>query len=939
MNREQHRRAIELFERLRGLPPAEREKELDSACGSDGVLKESVRGLLEADEEAPGGFLSQPAIETAARWVEPRPEPPDVMAGIRLGQYRLIRVIGAGGMGAVYEAVDERLNRPVAVKVLPAEAVQDPERLRRFQQEARAASLLNHPNIVSVYDASADGGRHYLATELVIGKTLRALIEEGPADSKTVLEIGAQVASALDAAHHAGIVHRDIKPENVMLRPDGFVKVLDFGLAKLREPASGEKMDLTRPGQVAGTLRYLSPEQVMGKPVGPRSDIFSLGVLLYELSTAVRPFDGPTDGAVFNAISNRAPVPPAVYRPDLPPAVERLILRALEKDPDLRFQTAGDLRAACRQASRDSQEIPLPAPERSWLRPALAGGALTAAILLAAAGFGWPRAAVAPARFERLTLGPGEETWPSLAGDAKQFVYSSAAQGKWNIFLQRTGGMTPVNLTGDSGADDTQPALSPSGGQIVFRSSRDGGGLFLMGATGENPRRLTREGFHPAWSADGKQVAYSTGQFATPGERGRPDSRLRILDVATGQVREIPFADAIQPAWSPHGKRLAFWSLVEGGRRDILTVGAGVSPAPPVAVTSDAALDWNPVWSPGGDALFFLSDRGGTMNVWRVRINEDTGQTRGPPEPVTLPADTVSFLSLAAGGAGMVYGQVQQRINVGMAEFDPAKLAVTGIARILTGQTVTNMSFSPDGQKLVSDAIGDPQEDLWIMNKDGSGRRRLTSDLFKDRVPSWSPRGDEILFFSDRGGKYDLWVIRPDGSDLRRLTDAPHPMQMSLWNQDGSRIFAAWNGPGNFWVDPKARGPVTGGPALKGLEKGDSLYVSTWPPSGDLLVGERNGELVLYSFTTGRVERTHTAAKRPCWIPGSGLVVFGRGGKAILYDPVQRRERELVSVEPNRWYACAAPPGGRQIYFSEVVRESDIWYAEFPPPGKFLGLF
>ncbi|MEZ5403759.1 MAG: protein kinase [Bryobacteraceae bacterium] len=909
------RKATELFERLRDLPPDESERLLSSECGSDATLRDVVRELLAANT---------------------------VSAGAQLGQYRLIRVIGAGGMGIVYEALDERLERSVALKVLNAGSVRDPDALLRFKQEARAASLLNHPNIVSVYDADEDNGRHYLVTELVPGRTLRAVIEERPLATALILEIAIQLAAALEAAHEAGIIHRDIKPENVMIRPDGFIKLLDFGLAKLRHsPTPANDLILTRPGQLAGTLHYLSPEQVLGKPLGPVSDIFSLGVVLYEAATGVRPFDGPTDGAVFDAIANRPAMQPSEHRPGLDPAICSVILRALEKDPELRFQTAADLRASFRRVARDSAFLPAPPRRRFRLWKPVAAtfvGALAASALWW--GLAPARIGDLPERVERLTGGEEQESWPSAAPDGGFFVYSAVAGGQSDIYLQRRGGTTALNLTADSPSNDLHPAVSPDGGRIAFRSERFGGGIFIMEATGENPRKLTSAGFNPAWSPDGNRVAFSEASFVNPSERG-PASALYVLDVATGRQRRVPTGDAVQPSWSPHGWRLAYWGRdAGGGQRDIQTVGTEENPGPPVAATADAALDWNPVWSPDGDALYFLSDRGGAMNVWRVAINERTGRTLGSPEPVTVPAGNVRFLSLPAKGAGFVYAQVQLGGSVGVVDFDPAGQQVTSAPRrILTGQRVTNMSFSPDGKQIVSDAVGDHREDLWIMNRDGTGRRRLTEDPYKDRTPSWSPRGGEIAFFSDRGGKYDTWLIRPDGSGLRRLTDSPYPMQMQVWNRDGSRILAAQLGHGNVWLDPKSPTPLRDLPLIPGLPDGQGVLFSSYPSAGDLLAGERAGNLLIYSLATGKAVQPGVSANCPTWIPGTGEFLFGRGGKAILFDPVRRRERELFSVEPNQLYGFAIPPGGKQIYFSEVVSDADLWYAWLPAPGKTFGIF
>jgi eukaryotic-like serine/threonine-protein kinase len=394
---EKYSRAGELFDKLVGLPPERQEDYLAAACGSDTDLREYIAELLRAEREAPESFLAHPAIQEAANLIAENAAS-DPVTGAQLGAYVIGKQIGAGGMGTVYEAQDLRLNRKVAVKILPPPFVGDPDRIQRFRQEARAASLLNHPNIVSIYDAELAQGRCYIATEFVEGSTLRHLAAEGPMDLEALIDIAIQVCSALSAAHQAGIVHRDIKPENVMLRPDGIIKVLDFGLAKLLDPSSGETghpVDIsnptatmqTRPGSIAGTLQYLSPEQVMGKLATPRSDIFSLGVMLYELATGVRPFAGPTEGVVFSNILNQTPDHPSTLRPSIPRELDELIMRALEKDPELRFQTASDLRSALKLLLRGSQSgtnSAPPAVERRYRRT-IALVAVGACVLLAVA--------------------------------------------------------------------------------------------------------------------------------------------------------------------------------------------------------------------------------------------------------------------------------------------------------------------------------------------------------------------------------------------------------------------------------------------------------------------------------------------------------------------------------------------------------------------------
>jgi eukaryotic-like serine/threonine-protein kinase len=945
-----------LFDQLREVADEQRAAALDAACAGNVELRAELLRLLEADRAAVGeSFLENPAVEDAAHLLAPQalnlPAP-----GTEIGNYRLGRRIGMGGMGVVYEGEDLQLQRRVAIKILPVAAAEESaERIRRFQREARAASLLNHPNIVSIYGADFAEGYYYIATEFIEGKTLRQLLASQPRgfESQTILEVIAQVASALAAAHEAGIVHRDIKPENIMLRPDGFVKVLDFGLAKLSEPSgtAGDRFaDMeTRPGHIAGTIQYLSPEQVAGKSVDARSDLFSLGIVAYELATGARPFDGTSDAAVYAAILNRVPDAPSSIRPALQSELDALILRLLEKDPELRFQTAGDLRSSCRRLSRDSSNPELrqaqPQTKKPWFEWKIAALVAMGAIALwyAVRNATTDRSAPLPANFRRLTDSPGEENSPSLSPDGKQFVYASAGSGNWDIYLQRVGGSTFVNLTRDSPSDDIHPALSPDGSRIVFRSEREGGGLFLMESTGENPRRISGRGYLPAWAPDGRHVVYSSDSFTTPSARGAPVSRLFIIDLADGTERSLDTADAIQPNWSPHGDRIAYWGVSAGGRRDIFTA-AAAGRSRPEAVTSDGAIDWCPVWSPTGQYLYFLSDRSGTMNVWRVAIDERTGQTRRPPEPVTVPAQYVSSLALSSNGKTLVYSQASQHNSLGRIAFDPVNRSVTGKPESLAAEhVVTTLSFSPNGSKIVYDTVGEATEELWIMNLDGTERRRLISDKYRNRVPEWSPDGEEVLFLSDRSGQYGDWLIRKDGSGLRPLTTPKTPnIQKSIWSPDGSRVLAAhYPGPALI-LDPRASEPAVNPGVAPGLHDAGNLMFNRWTagPNGGLAIGESTSgsatsEIVVYSFAEARLEHTGVSGRFAVWLGANGQsdssyrwFFFARGSDCLLYDRRLKRETRLFSTAPNLIYSLTVPPNGRYIYFTQTNRDADLWLAQ-----------
>src|SRR5499426_2959003 len=352
MSPEQWQKIHELFEAALERPAEDRAAFLDRACAGAEKTQRRVEAMLEADAQN-DLLVDRPAYQAADIFatLNSRPDDSQSYSGERIGVYRLIKELGRGGMGTVYLAYDTRLGRQAALKLLPSHLVNNPERVRRFQREARASSALNHPNIITIYDFGQEDGRYYIVSEFVEGRTLRNLVGSRDVSLNQILDLAVQVASALEAAHAAGIVHRDIKPENIMLRPDGYAKVLDFGLAKLTEPESGgdeAKTDVswgppdfeTRTGMVLGTVNYMSPEQARGQKVDGRSDLFSLGVVLYELITGRRPFGGETWHHTIVAITDAEPPPIARNVQGAPAALQEIIDRALAKDREQRYQTA-----------------------------------------------------------------------------------------------------------------------------------------------------------------------------------------------------------------------------------------------------------------------------------------------------------------------------------------------------------------------------------------------------------------------------------------------------------------------------------------------------------------------------------------------------------------------------------------------------------------------
>src|SRR5438876_10589268 len=828
MTPERWQQVKQIFQSAIERPPDERDAFLAQACADDPALRSQVESLIASHDQA-GDSIEAMAAEAATEMLDD--DQAVSIVGKQMGHYQVLSCIGRGGMGEVFLAQDTSLGRKVALKLLRSDFTRIEERLRRFQQEARAASALNHPNILTNYEIGHDGSLHFMATEYVEGETLRQHLSRARITVGQTLDVGVQVASALAAAHQAGIIHRDIKPENTMVRTDGNVKVLDFGLAKLTEPKTIEtaaptlpKVE-TEPGVVMGTFSYMSPEQARGVAVDARTDIWSLGVMIYEMAAGRQPFEGETASDVMSLILQKEPPPLAHSWPEVPAELERIVRKALRKDREERYQTIKDLLIDLRNLRKElelSAEMERSAPPIS-ARPVSSGQSAAATahsassaeyivaeikqhkraaalilgiIILSAVGFylfsrrspATKEATLRNATFTQLTDQPGPEYFPSLSPDGKSFAYASYAAGNWDIYLQRVGGKNPVNLTKDSPADDTQPAFSPDGQRIAFRSEREGGGVFVMGATGESVKRLTNFGFNPAWSPDGKEIACADEGPLDPAVRNNPNSRIWAVNVATGEKRLVTKEDSIQPNWSPHGYRIAYNGRRNLAQRDIWTIPAGGGEA--AEVTNDAAVEGSPVWSPDGKYLYFASDRSGSMNVWRVPIEEQTGKVLGPPEAVTTPSPYSAQLSFSRDGQRMVYSQMVRVANLQQVGFDPAKETVMGQPVWITqgSRSANTPNLSPDGEWLAFDTQGGKQYHLFVIRRDGTGLRQLTDDSYKDRAPRWSPDGKRITFHPDRSGKWQTWMIEADGSGLQQITYDTDGITNPAWSPDGTRL-------------------------------------------------------------------------------------------------------------------------------------------------------
>jgi Tol biopolymer transport system component len=860
-------------------------------------------------------------------------------AGSRLGGFEIIGVIGAGGMGVVYRARDLKLRREVAVKVLPPEFAADEVRVQRFQREAQSVAALNHPNVVTIYSVEESDGVHFLVMELLHGTSLTNLIPPSGLPIGQVLRYAVPITDAMVAAHQQSIVHRDLKPGNVMVRDDGRVKVLDFGLAKVAaavpEPGDGTTEFVTDTRHVVGTTGYMSPEQAEGRTVDARSDIFSFGVMLYEMASGTRPFNGESSLAILTSILRDDPKPLIEVNPGLPADYDRIVRRCLAKDPARRYQTALDVRNELEELQRSLTSGTVLAP----VPPARRVGALTAvAILLVVAivmvAVAWQsqrrgaRPARLPAGFQQLTSQPGAETYTRISPDGQWVIYTGEGQGNRDIYLQRIAGQLPINLTADTAADDEQPAFSPDGERIVFRSGRDGGGLYVMGRTGEAARRLTREGFNPDWSPDGSQILYTTSRTELRPQNAEQRGRLMVVAAAGGEPREL-YQGVMMPRWSPSGARIAFAGRagVAEGSSNILTIPAAGGDAVPL--TNDGFLNWSPAWAPDGQSLFFVSNRGGSPNIWRVAIDESSGQARGELEPVTTPAASTAHLSLSGDGRQLAYSAVQESQNIEMIGFDPVKGQVVGEPRpVTTGSRFwANPDPSPDGTQVVFYSQIAPEGDLYVGRADGSGSlRQLTDGSALDRVPRWSPDGEWIAMFSDRTGQLQTWMIRADGSDLRQVTTVAS--SVAAWSPDGRRMAVARGGQGAI-INPHGK-PEESAHVLK-MGADQKFVPNAWSPDGKWLAGMPTFTSVgigVYSLDTHVLEYQTNFGEWPVWLPDSRRLLFvSRGREYHILDTRTRAVSRIWSSVRDTLGPPRLSRDGRTLFFQRRVTEADVWVA------------
>jgi Tol biopolymer transport system component/predicted Ser/Thr protein kinase len=810
MERDRQSQIEDLLHSALALEPAERASFLKEACSDNEMREEVTRTLVRISRNADNQFVAEPQYEQLIT-ASPNIAAPDSRIGQMFGAYRILRRIGAGGMGEVYLAMDTRLERQVALKFLPAQTSADEIIVRRFQQEARTASSLNHPNILTIFDVGKINGEHFIASEFVEGATLRSRLRQGPLEYSDALDVVSQIASALVAAHSAGVIHRDLKPTNIMIRPDGYVKVIDFGLAKMTRLADGNPSQEahTRPGTMVGTVDYMSPEQARGEEVDPRTDLWSVGVLFYEMLSGARPFTGRTDHHVIVEIFEKDP--PQLGEPGLvPPEIVRVLERCLQKDRDQRYATASELQADIREARRalnlstgSLRSAVVVAPKKRGVPFLIAWASLAATL---AGLLVWWYALhgrdvmLGPERFEIADQRPitfnGRTQIAAISPDGKYLAYIAGNERQQAIWIKRVGSTTESTLVPPNG-DRYQGLTFSKDSQDVYAVSRHGeyGRLFRIPVVGGGPQLVRGDVDGPAVFAPNRRD-YAFVRYDPARKRARNESALLIATLGSERkersILNVSSEGMLgsRPAWSDRDSIAAFIYKNQPNHPSSLNL-LLLTPVGKI-VRTFAIKGWRGVyqaaWMPNGrDIIVPAATYDETDDQMQLReFSTTTGKT------INITKDVYGYksASLTDDGKELLTVKTDRRTHLWLADQNNLRTGKSLPGDAGRFETVT---WADDG-RLISQANRGTGLNLWVLDLAEERPHQLTEGEHSDRAPAWVHGQKAVVFISNRSGNWNLWRLNLDSNEYTPLTNSADYLESPTCSPDGQWIlYTDWN--------------------------------------------------------------------------------------------------------------------------------------------------
>ncbi|MFQ5798379.1 MAG: protein kinase [Bacteroidota bacterium] len=868
------------------------------------------------------------------------------MIGHTISHYKILEKLGEGGMGVVYKAQDLKLDRPVALKFLPARlSTSEPEKARLIQ-EARAASALNHPNVATIHEIAEADDQTFLVMEYVDGVTLREKAQEGRLKIKEIVGIAIQAAEGLQKAHEQQIIHRDIKSDNIMLTKDGLVKVMDFGLAKLKGAAK-----VTKTGSTVGTAAYMSPEQIQGEEIDYRTDIFSFGVVLYEILAGQLPFRGEHEAALIYEIVNVQPPSLLDLQKNVDSELNRIVTKCLEKDRDERYQSMREVVVDLKRYKRDSEgkriERPLlaglerkPFPLKIKRSSLILGALVVLALAIGAWIYFRPQVTEAPrvpeAKLTKVTFDPGLEDEPTWSPDGKFLAYTTDERGNLDIVVLPLGGGQPIRVV-ESDADDAQPSWSPDGSKLAFVSARDhtgrlsivlgqgvvqsyvngkGGDIFLVPALGGTPVKLVRNGYYPAWSPDGKTIVFQSNRggnwdiWVVPAEGGKP-TQLTIDE-----------AFDYHPSFSLDGRWILYASG-DGLAYDLRAIPAGGGE--PTNITNDRSPVVKPGWTPDGKHILFSSARSGVMNIWKVPFSPSGDRKSASPTRVTIGEGNDVNLSATANGNTIAFATVRNTADIWELTLSTGKL------RQVTSETSSedHPHVSPDGRTLLVQSNRGEKPGIWTMDLNGKVLSQLAYGDNPEFQARWSPDGKEIAY------SQDAKIVTQKLGDVSAREVAPEGFTPS-WSPAGKKLAFSRisDGKTDIWIHWLETGETK---QITFLESDNGW--PTWSPDGNSITftaqkGSKRDIFVVASnggtprrITSGEAEFSH-----PRWSPrDKDEILCLRDHKNVCLVSVSTGKVKQITdfVEAN---VILDHPSwsfdGKKIYFSLAKKVGDVYILE-----------